>query len=126
MIAEISTSAVPPTITHRRERASIARRNVAAMALRCLRYRIQTGRRPIYGNVIARSGAIQKPGLISAGSLRASAFAFELWRTGTLLAMTGEIEAGSRNCLNALDHVLVFRAVFVPDRFDRVLERRLV
>src|SRR3984957_9313497 len=96
------------------------------MALRCLRYRIQTGRRPIYGNVIARSGAIQKPGLMSAGSLRASAFAFELWRTGTLLAMTGEIEAGSRNGLNALDHVLVFRAVFVPDRFDRVLERRLV
>src|SRR3984957_5664287 len=45
------------------------------------------------------------------------------WIASLTLAMT---KRDLRNALNALDHVLVFRAVFVPDRFDRVLERRLV
>src|SRR5580692_10059198 len=44
----------------------------------------------------------------------------------TLLAMTDKIGMRSGDGLNALDHVLIFRAILFPDRLDRVLERRLV
>src|ERR1700730_9606121 len=86
MIAEIGTSAMQPTMTHKRLRASIGRRNVAAIAW-ALPLAKLTDRRVRHGPPAKRS--------LSDG-------------------------------LDAFDHVLIFRAILVPHRFDGVLERRLV
>src|SRR5579872_7088082 len=94
---------------------SIARRYVAAMALTLPRRPIQT-----------------KDNTASCRQCEMLALRISPYLNGLVfperfvaIAMTGLCRA-SGDRLNALDHFLIFRTVFVPHRLDRVLERRLV